>query len=96
MYAWEKYFKKKVNEARKNEMNQIKKTLRFKTISFMLVFTAPMLTTFLCLITYQILEKKQMTPSVTFTILSLFNTLRYPMTMLPTAVRSIMGIYEQF
>lgn len=96
MYAWEKFFKNKVNEARKNEMDQIKKALRFKTISFMIVFTAPMLTTFLCLITYQILEKKQMTPSVTFTILSLFNTLRYPMTMLPTAIRSIMGAQVAF
>ena len=94
MYAWEKFFKSKVNDARKNEMDLIKKALRYKTISFMIVFTAPMLTTFLCLITYQTLEKKQMTPAVTFTILSLFNTLRYPMTMLPTAIRSIIGIFS--
>ncbi|ORX56503.1 P-loop containing nucleoside triphosphate hydrolase protein [Piromyces finnis] len=96
MYAWEKFFVKKVNEARENEMNLIKKALRYKTISFMIVFTAPMLTTFLCLITYQTLEKKQMKPAVTFTILSLFNTLRYPMTMLPTAIRSIIGAQVAF
>jgi len=96
MYAWEKFFKNKVYEARENEMNQIKKALRYKTISFMLVFTAPMLTTFLCLITYQTLQKNQMNPSVTFTILSLFNTLRYPMTMLPTAIRSIIGAQVSF
>ena len=74
---------------RKQEINLMKKSLALKISTLIMVFLAPNISSFVCLVTYFYVSKE--TPGVVavFSLLSLFNALRYPFLMLPQAVRSI-------
>jgi len=92
-YAWERYFEDKVNHIRAKEINKIKQVIFSRCESLIIVFVAPMISTLFSLVLYYAIEKKAMSPAITFTILSIFNSLRYPLSMLPTAIRSIGDAY---
>ncbi|KAI8929067.1 hypothetical protein BC831DRAFT_547895 [Entophlyctis helioformis] len=79
-YAWENYYRKKVTEMRKSLLTKI--------ASFTIVFIAPVFSTAACIGTYYATTGK-LKPSIVFTLLSLFNTLRYPLVLLPNAERTI-------
>ncbi|KAJ1328496.1 hypothetical protein BSLG_010228 [Batrachochytrium salamandrivorans] len=87
-YAWETYYRKKVTQMRELEILEMRKALLTKVSSFTVVFIAPVVATAVCIVTmYNISGVPQ--PHVAFTLLSLFNTLRYPLAFLPNAERSI-------
>ncbi|KAI8810177.1 P-loop containing nucleoside triphosphate hydrolase protein, partial [Cladochytrium replicatum] len=94
-YAWEKYYTAKLTGLREKEMSSTKRALLFKIGGFASVFITPVVSTLMCLVGLQYLGSgtsiRQVTASEVFTILSLFNTLRYPLMMLPQAVRSVAG-----
>ncbi|KAI8811089.1 P-loop containing nucleoside triphosphate hydrolase protein, partial [Cladochytrium replicatum] len=91
-YAWEKYYTAKLTGLREKEMGSTKRALLFKIGGFASVFITPVVSTLMSLVGLQYLGSgtsiRQVTASEVFTILSLFNTLRYPLMMLPQAVRS--------
>ncbi|KAJ8327311.1 hypothetical protein, variant [Batrachochytrium dendrobatidis JEL423] len=87
-YAWERYYRKKVTQMREMEILEMRKALLTKVSSFTVVFIAPVVSTALCIVTmYKTSGVPK--PHVAFTLLSLFNTLRYPLAFLPNAERSI-------
>ncbi|KAI9291397.1 hypothetical protein K502DRAFT_333222, partial [Neoconidiobolus thromboides FSU 785] len=89
-YAWEQPFSERINEIRKKEINLIKRTMQIKAINFAVVFAVPVIVALLSLVTLTYTKEKP-SASIAFTILSVFNTLRYPFLMLPMAVKSYSG-----
>ncbi|KXN67697.1 P-loop containing nucleoside triphosphate hydrolase protein [Conidiobolus coronatus NRRL 28638] len=89
-YAWEQPFSKKINEIRQKEVELVKKTMKLKAINFAVVFAVPVVVALLCLACYRY-TGNVLTSSISFTVLSVFNTLRYPFLMLPLSVKSYAG-----
>ncbi|KAJ3130188.1 Canalicular multispecific organic anion transporter 2 [Nowakowskiella sp. JEL0407] len=98
-YAWEPFYKTRLTLARNTEIALLQKSLLLKIATFMVVFIAPVFGTLSCLLAFYYIpggkegveEKRMRTASVVFVALSLFNTLRYPLVLLPQAVRSLAG-----
>jgi hypothetical protein len=89
-YAWEEPFYERISAIRTRELNLLKKNLIANSINFMIVFCAPVAIVLLTLLTYW-LAGFNINPVIGFTIASVFNTLRYPLIMLPLAVSSMSG-----
>lgn len=90
-YAWEDYFSARVDDVRRTQMKHLKELMILKAINFMCVFATPVLVALIALVYYQSIlsdRGEKIKASVTFTILSLFNSLRYPLLMLPLAIKS--------
>ncbi|KAF9973931.1 hypothetical protein BGZ73_002800 [Actinomortierella ambigua] len=99
-YAWESYFRDRVTRVRAKEMAKLRQGMMIKVTSFALVFAAPVITTLACITVYELMdhrgEQGTVEASVVFTILALFNTLRYPLIMLPIAVKTTLGALLSF
>ncbi|KAH7042284.1 P-loop containing nucleoside triphosphate hydrolase protein [Linnemannia elongata] len=99
-YAWEPYFRDRVTRVRAKEMSELRRGMYLKITSFALVFAAPVVTTLACICVYELSDDRglrgDVTSSVVFTSLSLFNTLRYPLIMLPIAVKTTLGALLSF
>ncbi|KAJ3019986.1 Multidrug resistance-associated protein 1 [Thoreauomyces humboldtii] len=89
-YAWESPFDSKIKDIRRREMGFIRTGMIVKAINFTVVFSVPVFVALTSLAMYTGIGNK-LTASVSFTILSVYNTLRYPFLMLPLAVRSTAG-----
>ncbi|KAI9138461.1 P-loop containing nucleoside triphosphate hydrolase protein [Paraphysoderma sedebokerense] len=90
-YAWEKPFSTRTHEIREHEMRLVYRSLIIKSFNFAFVFAAPVVVAIVALAVYQYTSPVRLTSAVAFTILSVFNTLRYPLLMLPMAVKSCAG-----
>lgn len=66
-----------------------------KTINYTVVFAIPVLTSLTSLTMY-VATGNILTPSVSFTVLSVYNTLRYPFFMLPVGVKAVAGALTAF
>ncbi|KAF9098810.1 Multidrug resistance-associated protein 4 [Mortierella sp. AD031] len=99
-YAWEPYFRDRVTRVRAKEMGELRRGMYLKITSFALVFAAPVVTTLACICVYELSDDRglrgDVPASIVFTTLSLFNTLRYPLIMLPIAVKTTLGALLSF
>ncbi|KAI8604400.1 P-loop containing nucleoside triphosphate hydrolase protein [Dissophora ornata] len=99
-YAWESYFRDRVTRVRAKEIRELRRGMYLKITSFAVVFSAPVLTTLACICVYELTDDRGVRggvkASVVFTILSIFNTLRYPLIMLPIAVKTTLGALLSF
>ncbi|KAI8360647.1 P-loop containing nucleoside triphosphate hydrolase protein [Mortierella sp. GBAus27b] len=99
-YAWESYFRDRVNRVREKEMREFRHSMYLKIASIAVVFTAPVLTTLSCICVYELTDVRRspntIRATVVFTILSLFNTLRFPLMMLPVAVKTSLAALLSF
>jgi hypothetical protein len=106
-YAWEKPFSERINDIRTKEMEKIRFGMVIKSINFTVVFSVPILIALSSLsmkhfpypFNFQgmyVGTGNTLTASLSFTILSLYNTLRYPFFMLPMAVRATSGALIAF
>ena len=89
-YAWEMPFATRISAIRQREMDMVYKGLLTKVVNYAVVFAIPVLVALSCLSMY-VAVGNVLTASVSFTVLSVFNTLRYPFFMLPMAVKSFVG-----
>ena len=94
-YAWELPFANNIEHIRQGEMKFIYDGLINKVINYTVVFAIPVLVALTCLSMY-VAVGNVLTASVSFTTLSVFNTLRYPFFMLPMAVKSTVGALAAF
>lgn len=94
-YAWEQPFTQRITDIRKQEMQRIKGIMMVKSINFMVVFSVPLIISLTSLGMYVWLGNK-LTANISFTVLSVYNTLRYPFFTLPTAVRATSGALIAF
>uniref|UniRef100_A0A7S0R450 Uncharacterized protein n=1 Tax=Chlamydomonas leiostraca TaxID=1034604 RepID=A0A7S0R450_9CHLO len=85
-YVWEKSFAKQVTEVRKKEIELLSKTGVVRTLNLCLVFAVPPVIALVIFATY-VFNKGPFDSVFSFTVLSLFNTLRFPLVVLPKALR---------
>ncbi|XP_070847153.1 ATP-binding cassette sub-family C member 3 isoform X2 [Chaetodon trifascialis] len=90
LYAWENSFKEKVLAIRQKELNVLRKTAYLGALATMAWTSAPFLvalTTFAVYVTVD--ENNILDAEKAFVSLSLFNILRFPLSMLPQVISSI-------
>lgn len=86
-YAWEQYFERQIAAIRKRELRCQARSAVIKTINTAMVFGTPPVTACVIFTTYQ-LASGNLTATLAFTTLSLFNILRFPLVVLPKALRA--------
>jgi ABC-type multidrug transport system fused ATPase/permease subunit len=91
-YAWEMPFAGKIDKLREKEAKYVYDGLINKSVNYTVVFAIPVLVALTCLSTFVALGNP-LTATVSFTVLSVFNTLRYPFFMLPMAVKSYVAAF---
>ncbi|GET01001.1 multidrug resistance-associated protein 4 isoform X1 [Rhizophagus clarus] len=100
-YAWESYFRERVGRVRRKEFSRLLSGIVVKVWTFCVVFGAPVLAMLGCLCVKvlspgYIDEKEGIRARKIFTVLALFYTVRYPLIMLPIAVRTTLGALNSF
>ncbi|KXZ54551.1 hypothetical protein GPECTOR_4g616 [Gonium pectorale] len=86
-YAWEQHFENEISKVRKEELRLAFWNAVMKVINVACVFCVPPLTAFVIFINYEF-NTARLVSSVAFTTLSLFNILRFPLVVLPKALRA--------
>ncbi|KFP60508.1 Canalicular multispecific organic anion transporter 2, partial [Cariama cristata] len=90
LYAWEPSFSEKVLEIRKNELQVLKKSAYLNSLSTFAWISAPFLvalTTFAVYVSVD--ENNILDAEKAFVSLSLFNILKFPLSMLPQVISNI-------
>lgn len=77
-------------QVRQRELHLIAKTAVIKTLNLCLVFAVPPVIALVIFATYAY-TVGPLTPAMAFVVLSLFNTLRFPLVVLPKALRGSSG-----
>ena len=85
-YAWERYYLDKISRKRKLELSKIHKGLFFTVSILVVVFIAPMLAALVALIAFYHLSPNNFDSAAVFSLISLFNLLRYPLLLLPQVI----------
>ncbi|KAI8468106.1 MAG: hypothetical protein J3K34DRAFT_479395 [Monoraphidium minutum] len=93
-YGWERFFEEEISEARVKEMRLLFWNAVIKTINVTMVFGVPTIVTTSVLVPYELNNVNPnggvfITPQTAFTMLSLFNVLRFPLMLLPKALRCV-------
>jgi ATP-binding cassette subfamily C (CFTR/MRP) protein 1 len=86
LYAWEDFFAKHVKKIRRKEVALMAGGATIKTINLMIVFGVPPLIA-LAIFAVYVSTVGPLSATTAFTTLSLFNTLRFPLVVLPKALR---------
>ena len=86
-YAWEDCFMKQVKTLRDKEIKLLGKGAFLKSVNLMIVFVIPPIIA-LVLFSAYVAVKGKLDSTVAFTTLSLFNTLRFPLVVLPRAIKT--------
>lgn len=85
-YAWERSFADQVSKIRKKELHLMEKNAIIKSVNLMIVFATPPIMA-LGIFSLYVFTVRPLSASLAFTVLSLFNTLRFPLVVLPRALR---------
>ncbi|ODQ64107.1 hypothetical protein NADFUDRAFT_84114 [Nadsonia fulvescens var. elongata DSM 6958] len=88
-FAWEKRFAKVVTDVREKELKVLKERFVVSTLVSSVWFLSPTIITMFSFGIYTMIEKRQLTTSVAFTALSLFNIMRTPMDQISNTITSI-------
>jgi ABC-type multidrug transport system fused ATPase/permease subunit len=86
LYAWEDFFAKRVKNIRSKEVKFLSKGGLISTINLTIVYGVPTLIA-LSVFSIYVSTVGKLSASIAFTTLSLFNTLRFPLVVLPKALR---------
>lgn len=90
LYGWEKAFMTNILKVRDRELNNLKTINYFGCALQCLWFCAPFLVSFVTFAIYVLIDESNvLTPEKAFVSLALFNILRFPLSMLPNLVTSI-------
>lgn len=88
LYAWEEPYVQRISELRDRELRAIRKTQTLSLVNTVAYQSGPVLVALAAFGTYTMLGK-QLTASVAFPALALFNLLRFPIIMFPTQIMNI-------
>lgn len=89
-YCWEKFFVKQLRDIRNGEQRVLWSLIVTRSTAIAMVFTTPPLTAFVIFTVHEFLVGP-LDPELAFTTLSLFNILRFPLVVLPKAIRATSG-----
>jgi hypothetical protein len=84
----EPFFEKEIGKIRKEEIKLHQKNCNIKTVNMTLVFGTPPMTACVIFACYEMLVGR-LAATLAFTTLSLFNILRFPLVVLPKAMRAL-------
>jgi hypothetical protein len=84
----EPFFEKVIGKIRDDEVRLHKKNANIKTVNMALVFGTPPVTACVIFAAYEMLVGR-LAATLAFTTLSLFNILRFPLVVLPKALRAL-------
>jgi hypothetical protein len=84
----EQFFEKEIATIRKRELNLQFKNAVIKTINITMVFGTPPMTACVIFASYELMVGR-LPATLAFTTLSLFNILRFPLVVLPKAMRAL-------
>eukprot|EP00457_Paulinella_chromatophora_P000386 gb/GEZN01000386.1/.p1 GENE.gb/GEZN01000386.1/~~gb/GEZN01000386.1/.p1 ORF type:complete len:1466 (+),score=213.20 gb/GEZN01000386.1/:60-4457(+) len=89
-YAWETTFGDHISETREEELSKLRKYIYVSTIQRMMWWASP---TWIALVAFGTfsLTGGELTASVAFTTLALFQILRFPIAMLPMVINSLIN-----
>lgn len=87
MYGWEDSFESRLDDIREKELKQLRKYQILNIVSSAMWYTAPILTALATFAVYSAFYGN-LTPATAFTAVSLFNVLRFPLTMFPNTITS--------
>ncbi|XP_076148996.1 ATP-binding cassette sub-family C member 12-like [Alosa pseudoharengus] len=88
MYAWEESFEKKITEIRKKEKGLLQKAGYVQSMNAANTAIVPTLATILTFIVHTLLGLP-LDPSTAFTIIAIFNSMRFSLGLLPFCVKSL-------
>jgi hypothetical protein len=84
----EPFFEKEIGKIRREEMKLHFKNANIKNVNITMVFGTPPVTACVIFATYEMLAGR-LAATMAFTTLSLFNILRFPLVVLPKALRAL-------
>jgi ATP-binding cassette subfamily C (CFTR/MRP) protein 1 len=87
-FCREQFFEQQISTIRKRELQLQFKNSIIKTINITMVFATPPVTACVIFTTYEMLVGR-LDATLAFTTLSLFNILRFPLVVLPKAMRAM-------
>uniref|UniRef100_A0AAY5F2H2 ABC transmembrane type-1 domain-containing protein n=1 Tax=Electrophorus electricus TaxID=8005 RepID=A0AAY5F2H2_ELEEL len=88
MYAWEESFEKKITDIRKSEKSLLEKAGYVQSVNSSLTAIVPTLATIFTFIAHTAL-RLPLEPSVAYTIIAVFNSMRMSMGLLPFSVKAL-------
>ncbi|KAK4160504.1 putative ATP-dependent bile acid permease [Cladorrhinum sp. PSN259] len=91
LIAWGSFFQKKIGDKRAAELKVLRARYMLWSTSATIWYGLPLLITFSSFFCFSIIEGKSLTPSLTFTSLSLFNLLKAPIDDLIGMVGRVQG-----
>lgn len=89
-YGWESFFERKIMGIRNKECTLAAYNNVLKTINICLVFSIPPTCAFAIFASYEFNEER-VSSTLAFTTLTLFNIMRFPLVVLPKALRAASG-----
>ncbi|XP_075974899.1 multidrug resistance-associated protein 1-like isoform X2 [Anticarsia gemmatalis] len=94
MYGWEPSFQDHVLKIRNKEMQELKKMAYYNSASSFIWFSTPLLVSMMSFACFVLVNDKEVLDSQrVFVALSLFNILRFPMSMLPHVLSNVVQTY---
>lgn len=91
LIAWDSFFQQKLGDKRAAELKVLRARYMLWSTSATLWYGVPLLITFSSFFCFSIIEGKSLTPSLTFTSLSLFNLLKSPIDDLISMIGRVQG-----
>ncbi|XP_078140109.1 ATP-binding cassette sub-family C member 12-like [Centroberyx gerrardi] len=88
MYAWEESFEKKIADIRKNEKNVLEKAGYVQNVNSTITGIIPTIATILTFVVHTLL-RLPLSSSDAFTTISIFNSMRFCLGVLPLCVRAL-------
>lgn len=92
-FAWENNWKEKVYEARRHEIKQLIKTIIVDVLVTLIFLIAPVLVTVSSFIWYTKVAGNELTASVAFVSITLFEMLRGPLIFIPESINTCTEAY---
>ncbi|RUS69236.1 hypothetical protein EGW08_023002, partial [Elysia chlorotica] len=89
LYAWEPSFQKKILEARRLEVLELKKAAVFTSINYFCWVISPVLVTVTTFAAYLLITGDSLTPSKAFVTMNVIFLMKAPMDTLPTLISQI-------
>lgn len=89
LYAWERCFLLRLEEARNSEMNTLRRAALANAGTTFLWICSPLVVSILTFACYVATNETPLTPSKAFVALALFNSLQFPLSALPMMTSSV-------
>lgn len=90
-FAWENKFSARILELRNKELKLLFLRYVWWGIGDFMFFLVPLLTTLVTFFVFVKVEGRELTPSIAFTAMAIFNILRYPLLDLSQSISRVMG-----